>query len=124
MPHGIIHVHLQIYVVTKIRLIRYLCVVYVGMNVGVVKRPARLDLGIDLPEFTFDVVIVREVVPCRVHHRLSLSYRGSCRFQVHHDVHHPASIPLHSFIMTMLFHGSDGKITRKEYCDFSDEDDE
>ena len=53
----IIHVHLQIYVVTKIRL--YLCVVYVGMNVG--KRPARLDLGIDVVEVFFDVVIVREV---------------------------------------------------------------
>lgn len=57
----IIHVHLQIYVVyiTKIKLIRYLCVVYVGMNGGVGKRPARLDLN--LPMVPSDAVIVREV---------------------------------------------------------------
>ena len=52
---------LQIYVVyiTKIKLIRYLCVVYVGMNGGVGKRPARLDLN--LPMVPSDAVIVREV---------------------------------------------------------------
>ena len=47
------------------------------MNVGVARRLVRLDLGIDVVEVFFDVGIVREVVPCRVHHRLSLSYRGS-----------------------------------------------
>ena len=53
------------------------------MNVGVVKRPVRLDLGIDVVDVYFHPAIVREVVPCRVHQRLSLSYRGSSRFTSH-----------------------------------------
>ena len=36
------------------------------------------DVAIDAVEVPVDVIIVRKVVPCRVHHRLSLSYRGSC----------------------------------------------
>ena len=104
----IIHVHfLQIYVVTKIKLIRSLCDVYVGMDVGVVNRPARLYAVIDVVEESFDVVIVREAVPCRVHHRLSLSYRGSYRFTPHHLAHHEASIPLQIFMMTMLRHSTE-----------------
>ena len=64
-----------------------------------------IDVGILEP--SFDLGIIRKVVPSCVHHRLSLSYRGSYRFTIHHHAHHVASTPLHFFMMTMLRHSTE-----------------
>ena len=102
-PHGVRGCMSLTVLLTHTRLRTYnnesletLCMLYMIITSGSRARPVHfLDVGIDVIEVISDGAIVREVVPCRVHHRLSLSYRGSCRFQPHHEVHHVASPPLH-----------------------------
>ena len=85
-PHGVRGCMSLTVLLTHTRLRTYnneslekLCMLYMIITSGSRARPIHfLDVAIDVVEVCFDVAIVREVVPCRVHQRLSLSYRGSC----------------------------------------------
>ena len=85
-PHGVRGCMSLTVLLTHTRLRTYnneslekLCMLNMIITSGSRTGPVHfLDLTIDPVEVSFDVTIVREVVPCRVHHRLSLSYRGSC----------------------------------------------
>ena len=85
-PHGVRGCMSLTVLLTHTRLRTYnneslekLCMLNMIITSGSRTGPVHfLDLTIDPVEVCFDVAIVREVVPCRVHQRLSLSYRGSC----------------------------------------------